>query len=181
MRQQSDLASAQRLTAADVAVLQGDRSPENRALVAAKFGRQFDDLALSPQRDLAMAVLQLLVQDVAKEVRLTLAEHLEDLGLHVLDVADAEAALDILARPPGDLTVLVTDLNLGPGAPLAAAAAAAAAPAASVCPPRADVIIAGTTRATPAPARLGSTARAGAASPSPPSRRTPPPPSPLAR
>ena len=59
-----------------------------------------------------MAVL--LVEDDTA-VRLTLAEHLEDLGLHVLDVADAEAALDILARPPGDITVLVTDLNLGPG------------------------------------------------------------------
>lgn len=74
LRSQADHAKAQRLTAADVQVLQTDRSPEARALVATKFGRQFDELAASPQRDLALAVLQLLVRDVAKEVRLTLAE-----------------------------------------------------------------------------------------------------------
>ena len=56
----------------------------------------------------------LLVEDDTA-VRLTLAEHLEDLGLQVLDVADAEAALLILAQPPAGLSVLVTDLNLGPG------------------------------------------------------------------
>jgi uncharacterized protein (DUF2336 family) len=106
MRQQSDLASAQRLTAADVAVLQGDRSPENRALVAAKFGRQFDDLAVSPQRDLAMAVLQLLVRDVAKEVRLTLAEAVAACpGLPhstALRIAadDADIARPVLERSP---------------------------------------------------------------------------------
>ena len=74
LRQQADQAKAHRLTAADVDTLQADRSPEGRALVAAKFGRQFEELATSPQRALAMAVLQLLVCDVAKEVRLTLAE-----------------------------------------------------------------------------------------------------------
>lgn len=71
LRSQSDQARAQRLTAADVATLQGDPSPDGRAKVAAKFGRQFEELATSPQRDLALAVLQLLVRDVAKEVRLT--------------------------------------------------------------------------------------------------------------
>jgi DNA-binding response OmpR family regulator len=59
-----------------------------------------------------MAVL--LVEDDTA-IRLTLAEHMEDLGLHVLDAADAEAALCLLDQPPGDITVLVTDLNLGPG------------------------------------------------------------------
>lgn len=59
-----------------------------------------------------MAIL--LVEDDTA-IRLTLAEHMEDLGLQVLDAADAEAALGILAEPPGAITVLVTDLNLGPG------------------------------------------------------------------
>lgn len=59
-----------------------------------------------------MAVL--LVEDDTA-IRLTLAEHMEDLGLQVLDAADAEAALCILRRSPDVITVLVTDLNLGPG------------------------------------------------------------------
>jgi DNA-binding NtrC family response regulator len=59
-----------------------------------------------------MAIL--LVEDDTA-IRLTLAEHMEDLGLHVLDAADAAAALCILEQPPGDISVLVTDLNLGPG------------------------------------------------------------------
>jgi DNA-binding NtrC family response regulator len=59
-----------------------------------------------------MAIL--LVEDDTA-IRLTLAEHMEDLGLQVLDAADAEAALVILEQPPSDIRVLVTDLNLGPG------------------------------------------------------------------
>ena len=59
-----------------------------------------------------MAVL--LVEDDTA-IRLTIAEHMEDLGVEVLDAADAEAAHAILRRPPGHITVLVTDLNLGPG------------------------------------------------------------------
>ncbi|WP_431271379.1 response regulator [Dankookia sp. P2] len=59
-----------------------------------------------------MAIL--LVEDDTA-IRLTLAEHMEDLGLEVFDAADAEAAQVILEQPPGRITVLVTDLNLGPG------------------------------------------------------------------
>lgn len=59
-----------------------------------------------------MAIL--LVEDDTA-IRLTLAEHMEDLGLQVLDAADADMALRILENPPGPITVLVTDLNLGPG------------------------------------------------------------------
>lgn len=56
----------------------------------------------------------LLVEDDTA-VRLTLAEHMEDLGLQVVDVADAETALEVIDRQPGVISVLVTDLNLGPG------------------------------------------------------------------
>jgi CheY-like chemotaxis protein len=59
-----------------------------------------------------MAIL--LVEDDTA-VRLVLAELMEDLGLQVLEAADAEEALDLLDQPPGTITVLVTDLNLGPG------------------------------------------------------------------
>ncbi|MFC7475708.1 response regulator [Dankookia sp. GCM10030260] len=59
-----------------------------------------------------MAVL-LVEDDVA--IRLTLVEHMEDQGLQVFDAADAEAALSILQAPPACISVLVTDLNLGPG------------------------------------------------------------------
>lgn len=57
----------------DVRVLQQDRSPEARALVARKFGEQFDELS-QEHSDLAQAVLGLLVRDVEKGVREVLAE-----------------------------------------------------------------------------------------------------------
>lgn len=74
MRHHADRVQAQRLTLADVEVLRSDPSPENRARVAAKFGGQFDELAGGPQRELALAVLELLVRDAAAEVRQTLAQ-----------------------------------------------------------------------------------------------------------
>ena len=74
MRHNADEASAQHLSASDVAALRGDHSPEGRAAVAVKFGRQFDQLIGSADRDLSLAVLQLLVRDVAKEVRQSLAQ-----------------------------------------------------------------------------------------------------------
>ena len=48
-------------------------------------------------------------------VRLTVCECLEDAGLDVLDAENAAAAVAILEKPPCRVTVLVTDLILGPG------------------------------------------------------------------
>ena len=59
-----------------------------------------------------MAVL--VVEDDAA-VRLTLCEFLEDAGLEVFDVADAATALRFLRSPNYDITILVTDLELGAG------------------------------------------------------------------
>ena len=56
----------------------------------------------------------LLVEDEAA-IRLTLVDFLEDIGLRVLEAGDASTALSILNSPPEIITVLVTDLNLGPG------------------------------------------------------------------
>jgi CheY-like chemotaxis protein len=59
-----------------------------------------------------MCVL-LVEDDVA--IRLTLVEFLEDVGLRVLDAGDASTALCIVNKPPEVITILVTDLKLGPG------------------------------------------------------------------
>jgi DNA-binding NtrC family response regulator len=56
----------------------------------------------------------LLVEDEAA-IRLTLVDFLEDIGLRVLEAGDASTALSILDNPPETITVLVTDLKLGPG------------------------------------------------------------------
>ncbi len=56
----------------------------------------------------------LLVEDDTV-VRLTLADFFEAVGIDVLDVANAEDALAILDNPAQPITVLVTDLDLGPG------------------------------------------------------------------
>ena len=72
-RHHADKAREQRLSAADVDVLQRDRSPQARAQVAAKFGRQFDELCGAGEQAVAYAVLELLVRDLAVEVRQALA------------------------------------------------------------------------------------------------------------
>ncbi|MFO1068157.1 MAG: DUF2336 domain-containing protein [Geminicoccaceae bacterium] len=63
-----------KLSMDDVRTLQQDRSPEARAVVARKFGEQFDELAAGGHAELANAVLGLLVRDVAQRVREVLAE-----------------------------------------------------------------------------------------------------------
>ena len=73
MRHHADKEREQRLSAADVDVLQRDRSPQARAQVAAKFGRQFDELCGAGEQAVASAVLELLVRDLAVEVRQALA------------------------------------------------------------------------------------------------------------
>ncbi len=73
--QQGAHAAAQaQLSMADVQRLRADRSPESRAELAGRFGRQYDELAQDETRPLADAVLGLLVKDVEKNVRRALAE-----------------------------------------------------------------------------------------------------------
>jgi uncharacterized protein (DUF2336 family) len=62
------------LTRADVAALRNDPSPAQRAQIAAKLGRSAGELAREVDPRLVEAVLELLVRDVAKEVRKALAE-----------------------------------------------------------------------------------------------------------
>ena len=73
LRHHAEREREQRLGAADVTTLQRDRSPQARAQVAAKFGRQFDELCGGGDRAVADAVLELLVRDLAVEVRQALA------------------------------------------------------------------------------------------------------------
>lgn len=73
LRHHADREREQRLSAEDVAVLQRDRSPQARAQVAAKFGRQFDELCGAADQAVATAVLELLVRDLEVEVRQALA------------------------------------------------------------------------------------------------------------
>ena len=65
--------AAERLAAKDVVTLQQDPSAANRALVARKFGAQYDELAENAPRDLVKALLHLLVGDVETQVRRSLA------------------------------------------------------------------------------------------------------------
>ncbi len=64
---------AERLTGKDVAVLHQDRSAANRAMVARKFGAQYDEMTETGPRDLVKALLDLLVNDVETQVRRSLA------------------------------------------------------------------------------------------------------------
>ena len=73
LRHHAEREREQKLSADDVSVLQRDRSPQARAQVAAKFGRQFDELCAGADQAVATAVLELLVRDLAVEVRQALA------------------------------------------------------------------------------------------------------------
>jgi CheY-like chemotaxis protein len=59
--------------------------------------------------------MTVLVVEDNTVVRLTLVEFLEEVGLDVLDVGDAESALEIITDPAQHIDILVTDLDLGPG------------------------------------------------------------------
>lgn len=65
--------AAERLAAKDVVTLQQDPSPANRALVARKFGAQYDELVETGPQDLVKALLHLLVGDVETQVRRSLS------------------------------------------------------------------------------------------------------------
>ena len=59
-------ANPQALTVADVQALQDDPSPASRAVLAGKFGRQYEHLVEGDTRTLAEAVLDLLARDTEK-------------------------------------------------------------------------------------------------------------------
>jgi uncharacterized protein (DUF2336 family) len=67
-------ANRQTLSVADVQALQDDPSPASRAVLAGKFGRQYDHLVEGDTRTLAEAVLKLLARDAEPKVRQALAE-----------------------------------------------------------------------------------------------------------
>ena len=87
-------------------MLQRDRSPQARAQVAAKFGRQFDELCSGADQAVAYAVLGLLVRDIALEVRQALSNTVAGSTRLPPDVArrlagDAiEVAAPVLQRSP---------------------------------------------------------------------------------
>ncbi|MGF1475059.1 MAG: DUF2336 domain-containing protein [Geminicoccaceae bacterium] len=62
------------LTVADVRALEGDSSPQARAIIARKFGSQYDELSQGGHKDLSDAILHLLLKDVEGQVRAALAE-----------------------------------------------------------------------------------------------------------
>ena len=70
---QRGIEAAERLTGRDVAVLGSDPSAANRALIARKFGAQYDEMTTTAPRDLVKALLDLLVSDVETQVRRSLA------------------------------------------------------------------------------------------------------------
>lgn len=102
-----------RLGVADVETLQRDRSPETRAKVAAKFGRQFDELCTGSGRELADALIELLVHDLASEVRQALAATVAGSAALPPHVARrlAEDRIEI-ARPILEQSPVLTDEDL---------------------------------------------------------------------
>ena len=109
----AELLYGNRLTIADVAILQRDRSSTARALIAGKVGRQLDGLATPAERALATAVLELLVRDVAGEVRRALAEAVAG-SRHLPPAVAAELVHDeiAVARPILERSPVLDDATL---------------------------------------------------------------------
>jgi uncharacterized protein (DUF2336 family) len=102
-----------RLSLADVEALQRDPSSEARVELAAKFGRQYDSLLDGETRSLADAVLALLVRDLEKKVRQTLAEALAASPNLPSQVASRLARDDIeVARPVLEQSPVLGDEEL---------------------------------------------------------------------
>jgi uncharacterized protein (DUF2336 family) len=113
LRHHADKERDQRLGAADVSALQRDRSPQARAQVAAKFGRQFDEICANNGQAVADAVLQLLVRDLAVEVRHALASTVAASAQLPLDVARQLVGDQIeVARPLLERSPVLTDEDL---------------------------------------------------------------------
>lgn len=90
----------QGLSAADIEMLQRDRSPAVRARIAAVFGRQLDELAAGADHHAIETMLQLLVRDPAPEVRRALALAVAASPSLPAEVARRLAADEIeIARP----------------------------------------------------------------------------------
>ena len=113
LRPHAEKLREQKLGPADVETLQRDRSPAARAKVAAKFGRQFDELCAGNGRPLADAVLELLVRDLAVEVRQALALAVAASAALPPKVAQqlAEDGIEI-ARPILEQSPVLTDEDL---------------------------------------------------------------------
>lgn len=113
LRPHAEKLREQKLGPADVETLQRDRSPAARAKVAAKFGRQFDELCAGNGRPLADAVLELLVRDLAVEVRQALALTVAGSAALPPKVAQqlAEDGIEI-ARPILEQSPVLTDEDL---------------------------------------------------------------------
>ncbi|MGH6899188.1 MAG: DUF2336 domain-containing protein [Geminicoccaceae bacterium] len=101
------------LSQADVQALQTDPSPASRAALAAKFGRQYDQLIGGRARPLAEAVLQLLVRDGEPKVRQALAEAVAASSSLPGAVAARLAGDDLdVARPILELSPVLNDDDL---------------------------------------------------------------------
>ncbi|HYD65736.1 response regulator [Azospirillum sp.] len=84
--------------------------PYSREALAAKLRQVLDLPAAADPGVVGPARLSVLVVEDDALVRLTTLEMLDDLGHHALEAADAEEALEVLARVPVD--VLLTDVGL---------------------------------------------------------------------
>lgn len=102
-----------RLCRADVAALRADPSAGQRARIAAKIGAQVGELRRQANAALVEAVLELLVRDVAKEVRRALAQQIADSQEVPAWVARRLASDDIeVAEPVLRSSPLLTDEDL---------------------------------------------------------------------
>jgi uncharacterized protein (DUF2336 family) len=115
LRRGVEATRAGRLTMDDVAHLRANRDASARAAVAAKFGQQFDALSAEDETgELAQAILQLLVRDVAKEVRRSLAETVAGSPNLPPGIAGRLARDDIeVARPVLERSPVLGEAELG--------------------------------------------------------------------
>lgn len=105
--------AAERLTAKDVVTLESDPSAANRALVARKFGAQYNEMAEQAPRDLVQALLHLLVGDVETQVRRSLAAAVASSDKLPAAVASRLARDRIeVARPVLEQSPLLDDAEL---------------------------------------------------------------------
>ena len=104
---------AVRLSVSDVRELRRNPSAAARAALAAKFGRQYDSLVEGGTRSLADSLLELLVRDMEKSVRQTLAETLAASPNLPHEIATRMAHDDIeVARPLLEHSPVLSDQDL---------------------------------------------------------------------
>jgi uncharacterized protein (DUF2336 family) len=101
------------LSIADVEALGRNPSPAARVTLAAKFGRQYDSLIDGETRTLADAILHLLVKDLEKRVRQTLAETVAASANLPRGIANRLARDDIeVAQPILEQSPVLSDEDL---------------------------------------------------------------------